>query len=421
MKKIEAAEILCVGTEILLGDIVNTNAVFLSRRLAQLGIPVYRQSAVGDNAARLREALGEIFKRSDTVIISGGLGPTCDDLTKETVAEYFGLKMIPDAESLQKIKDYFASTGREMTANNAKQADIPEGAIILPNDNGTAPGIIVEGKNGKTAVLLPGPPSELKPMFDSCVMPYLRSRCDYTIVSRNINIMGMGESAVEDRLKDLMNESENPTLAPYAKSGEVRLRVSARARTEELAKEMCDSMIDQIKATEVGKYIYGIDTDTVEQAFVRTLTELGLTVSAAESCTGGLVAKRITDIPGASAVFVGGAVTYTEFAKNKMVGVPTDILEKYTAVSEQTAAAMARGVRSLLGTDIGISTTGYAGPGGGTEQDPVGTVYVAFSTADGEKVERLSLSSERNREYIREVASSRAILLALKGCDRENF
>lgn len=417
--KIEKAEILCVGTEILLGDIVNTDAVFLSRRLAELGISVYRQSVVGDNAGRLKDILAEIFSRSDTVIISGGLGPTCDDLTKETVAEFFGVGMRTDADSLRRMREYFAATGRQMTKNNEKQAEIPIGATVLTNYNGTAPGIIIEGQGnltGKTAILLPGPPAELEPMFDESVLPYLRSRCENTIVSRNINIMGMGESAIEEKLRSLMNESSNPTIAPYAKSGEVRLRVSAYAHTESEALKMCNDMIERVKATEVGRFIYGIDVSSVENALLKALKEKGLTFACAESCTGGLIAKRITDIPGSSSVFVGGAVTYTELSKNRLANVSEATLAQHTAVSDKTAAEMARGIRQALSADIAVSTTGFAGPDGGTEQDPVGTVYIAVSTPDGEMTERLSLSSKRDRKYIREVASSRAILLALKRC-----
>ncbi len=412
MPEIRSAEIICVGTELLLGDIINTNASFMAQKLAALGISVYRQSAVGDNPARLTAALRESFSRADAVFLSGGLGPTCDDLTKETVAEYFGLPLVLDTHTLERIEGYFNGIHRVMTGNNRKQAMIPEGAEIFDNDYGTAPAMAVE-KDGKVAVLLPGPPSELEPLWADRVDPFLRNLSDSVIVSHNIHILGMGESAVEDRLRDIMNRSENPTLAPYAKEGEVRLRVSAKAADRDTADRMCFEMIDVVGRTEVGRFIYGIDVDTVENALLLEFRKAGLTVSAAESCTGGLIAKRITDIPGCSDVFCGGCVTYTNSVKERIAGVSAETLEKYGAVSRQTAAEMAKGVRLATGSDTGISTTGIAGPGGGTPDIPVGTVYIAFSDERGEKVEKLSLSPNRSRSYIRTVAATRAIALAL--------
>ena len=418
-KQIESAEILCVGTELLLGDVVNTNAAYIARKLAMLGISVYHQGVVGDNPARLRDALADSFSRADLVILSGGLGPTYDDLTKETVAAYFGRKMVRDEAVLREIERYFASRYGDpvnMTPNNRKQADIPEAARALPNPNGTAPGILIEG-DGKTAILLPGPPRELEPMMDAHVVPYLAQRSGRTFVSRTLHLAEIGESAVEAALYDLM-QSANPTLAPYAKEGEVQLRVTASAKTQSEAGTMCDTMVKRIQASSVAPYIYGIDVGTVQNALVALLKNKGLTIAVAESCTGGLVAGRITDVSGASAVLLGGLVTYTEAAKESLLGVKKESLTKFSAVSEQVAREMAEGARARLGTDIGISTTGYAGPTGGTKADPIGTVYIGIATKDGTKVTRLSLSSMRPRSYIRTVVASRALLYAYRTADK---
>lgn len=412
MKDVRSAEILCVGTELLLGDIVNTNASYISRRLAALGIPVYRQAVVGDNPERMREAVAGSFARSDCLILTGGLGPTCDDITKEIVAEYFGLGLELNEEALERMKSYFSSTGRNMTKNNEKQAMAPKGARVLQNDWGTAPGFVIE-EGGKTAILLPGPPIELEPMWRERVEPYLFERSDSVIVSKNIHILGMGESAVEEKLYRMMTELTNPTVAPYAGNGEVRVRISARAKDSETASAMCDTLIDEIRKTEVGEFIYGIDVDSIENALVMNLRERGMTVACAESCTGGLIAKRITDIAGCSDVFLGGSVTYAVDAKVKLIGVSRETIEKYGVVSAQTACEMARGVRLALGSDIGISTTGIAGPGGGTPEQPVGTVYIAVSTKDGETVKLLRLSPKRSREFIRICAATNAMSLAL--------
>ncbi len=415
--RIHNAEILCVGTELLLGDIINTNAAFIARKLASLGIGVYHQGVVGDNPGRLEKALSEALSRADLVVMSGGLGPTYDDLTKETVAAHFGRKMHTDEEVLREIERYFALRHGNichMTSNNRKQAEVPEGAIVLKNPNGTAPGIIVEGEDGKTVIMLPGPPRELEPMMDNEVMPYLEKRRDEVFFSRNIHIMGMGESAVEDVLRELMLTSENPTLAPYAKDGECRLRVTASAPTRAEAALLCDALIEKVKKTAVGPFIYGVDAQSVEKVLVETLLKANMTVSCAESCTGGLVAKRITDVAGSSAVFAGGCVSYTEQAKMTLLGVKEETLEAYSAVSEQTAREMAEGIRTRLGSDIGVSTTGYAGPGGGTEQDPVGTVYVGISDKNGTRVTRFSFSGMRSRDYVRTLAAGRALLAALE-------
>ncbi|MBQ2384906.1 MAG: competence/damage-inducible protein A, partial [Clostridia bacterium] len=349
----ERAEILCVGTELLLGDIVNTNAAFLSRELASLGFGVYHHSVVGDNPERLKSALELALSRADLVIMSGGLGPTKDDLTKETVAAYFGLPMELHAESLTAIREYFARTGRVMSANNEKQAYMPEGARVFQNRYGTAPALSI-AKDGKTVIMLPGPPVELIPLFFEEVAPYLQERSGHAIVSKNVNIFGMGESAVAEKLDALLCESQNPTVAPYCKEGEVRLRVTARADGRAEAERMCEELVAKILESEVGSFVYGIDADSMEKVLVDTLHEKKLTLSAAESCTGGLIAKRITDIAGCSDVFFGGCVTYTNEVKERLLGVKHETLEKYGAVSSQTAMEMARGVRLATGSDIGL-------------------------------------------------------------------
>jgi len=415
---IHNAEILCIGTELLLGDIVNTNAAYLSQKLASLGIGVYRQTVVGDNVERLKLALGEALSRADLVITSGGLGPTYDDLTKETVAEYFGRAMHTDESVLAEIERYFKNRygdiGR-MTDNNRKQALVPDGSTVLKNPNGTAPGVAIEGEGGKTVIMPPGPPREFEPMVDNEVLPYLAARRGEVFFSRNIHIMGMGESAVENELRELMEHSANPTVAPYAKDGECRLRITARAADEASAAAMCDKVVEEIFQTAVGEHIYGVDVGKIEMALVAALADKGLTLSTAESCTGGLIAKRITDVAGSSAVFFGGVVTYTNEMKELLLGVKHETLSAHTAVSEQVAAEMAEGMRARLGTDIGISTTGYAGPSpSGDEDNPVGTVYVGISSEKGTEVTRFSFSGMRSRDYIRTLAAGRALLLALR-------
>ncbi len=409
MKKIfRTAEIICVGTELLLGDIVDTNSAFLSRELAKLGISVYHKCTVGDNPLRLRAVIDEAMGRSDLIITSGGLGPTYDDLTKEVVSEAFGRELRENGEVLDRIRAYFAETGRKMTENNKKQAMIPSGAAVFTNNYGTAPAICIEGDEC-TAIMLPGPPRELEPLFSEEVVPYLEMHTDSVLVSKNILIVGMGESNVEAVLAPLMRGSENPTIAPYCKEGEVRLRVTAKAETREKASAMCDIMIEKVKNTEVGQFVCGVDSEDIAAALVKLFSEKGITVSTAESCTGGLIAKMITDIAGSSAVLIGSAVTYAVSAKEKMIGVPAELIEKYGVVSGGVAEAMAAGVRDLLGTDLAVSTTGIAGPGGGTDETPVGTVCIGIAGENGVRSKRLSLPTKRDRGYVRTVAAKNAL------------
>ena len=348
-------------------------------------------------------------------MVTGGLGPTCDDITRETAASLLGRRLILNEEVKAGIEKYFTLTGRKMTENNLRQAMVPEGAIILPNDRGTAPGLILTDESGHSIAMMPGVPSEMVNMFEKELRPWLLSRRHGTLVSRNIGIFGKGESAVESILKPMMDSGVNPTVAPYAKEGEVRIRVTAFADSEKEAKSLCDAKVDEILSTEgVGEFVYGVDTGSIEASLVAHLRAKGLTISCAESCTGGLAAKRIVDVAGCSDVFVGGAVTYSNDAKVRLLGVKKETLDRFGAVSEQTAAEMAEGVRQALGTDLGISTTGIAGPGGGSPEKPVGTVFVAVSSKQGVKVRRLSLSPMRDRDYIRYVSASHALHLALR-------
>lgn len=410
--KINNAEILCVGTEILIGDIVNTNAAYISEKLALMGISQYYQAVVGDNPKRLKNAILSALERCDLLIMSGGLGPTYDDLTKETAAECMGRRLFLNEEALERMKARFEIRGRIMTKNNEKQAYIPEGSTVFQNECGTAPGCAIEDfERGKIVIMLPGPPFELKRMFSEQVIPYLQRFTDRHFVSRNVNIFGMGESEVETRLKELMESSVNPTVAPYCGDGEVRLRVTASAKTVEECELLVAGAIERIMQSEVAPYVYGVDTD-LAKAVVTTYSGKEKTLAIAESCTGGLISKRVTDVSGSSAILGYGCVTYANEAKIKLLSVKPETLWAYGAVSEQTAAEMAVGVRALSGADVGIATTGIAGPGGGTEQKPVGLVYLGVASEKGTRVVRLMLPGDRNR--VRILASSNALNEALK-------
>ncbi len=414
------AEILCVGTELLLGDIINTNAAYIAKELANIGIDVYYQSVVGDNNDRLKESLALAFSRADIVVMTGGLGPTYDDLTKETVAEYFHREMVMDKESLKGITAFFDKLKRPMTQNNKKQAMMPVGAKIFPNENGTAPGLAVS-EDGKIAILLPGPPQEMRPMFQNAVIPYLMGFSDKVLVSHNIRVFGLGESRVEDMLYDLMKNSANPTVAPYAKQGEVTLRVTAAADTKESCEKLIAPVIQEIKEI-LGTHIYGIDVSNLQTAVVNKLIEKKITIATAESCTGGLISERITQVPGSSEVFGCGVCAYANEIKQRVLGVSEDTLAQFGAVSEQTAMEMAKGVRKLAGADIGVSTTGIAGPGGGTLEKPVGLVYVGIDSENYKSVVKLELKYHKadEREYIRHMTAQNVFQLVLSVLEKEN-
>jgi len=412
MENIKNCEILCVGTEILIGDIVNTNAAYISKKLAEMGISQYRQGVVGDNPARLKSAIHEALERCDLLILTGGLGPTYDDLTKETAAASLGKKLVLDEESLERIKGFFAGRGLPMPESNIKQAMMPEGAVIFRNDNGTAPGAAVEDeRSGKTIIMLPGPPRELIPMFEQSAVPYLEKRTGCVFVSKNINLYGIGESAAEEKLRTLMESAENPTLAPYCSEGEVRLRVTARSDSRENGEALCDTLIEKVRKSEVGKYIYGIDTD-LESEVVKKLAEKGLKAATAESCTGGLTAGAITAVPGSSEVFVGGAVSYSNDIKMSLLGVSAETLEKYGAVSEQTAREMALGAVKRFSADTAVSITGIAGPGGGSDEKPVGLVY--FAAVYGDRVITAKMNYNGSRAHIRSLSVKKALSMILE-------
>ena len=401
------AEILAVGTELLLGDIINTNAQYLAREFASLGISVLHQSVVGDNTDRLSSEIKTALSRSDILITTGGLGPTGDDITRETVAAVLNLKLVLDNNSLERMGAFFKKSGRQMSENNRKQAMMPEGAIIFDNDWGTAPGCAVEN-HGRIIIMLPGPPREMGPMFEKCVKPYLAKFSDAVIKSINLRVFGIGESNVQTMLDDLML-GENPTLSPYAKDGEVLLRVTARAADEVSALAACRPVADEVKRR-LGDNLYGEDVDSLQQVVVVKLIELGRRLAAAESCTGGLFCKRITEIPGASKVFDCGVVSYSNSIKSSMLGVSEATLQSFGAVSRQTACEMAEGVRRLAKADIGVGITGIAGPDGGTLQKPAGLVFAAVSDGSNCFVRRLMIGHGGNeREYIRYISASNTL------------
>ncbi|MEG6568252.1 competence/damage-inducible protein A [Thermoanaerobacterium thermosaccharolyticum] len=389
-------EIISVGTELLLGQIANTDAKFISEMLTSLGIDVYFQTNVGDNKSRLLECLKIASNRSDIIILTGGLGPTMDDLTKETVAEFFGLKLVVDIDTKIKIESYFKKSMREMTQNNYKQALFPEGSKILPNDNGTAPGCIFE-KNGKKVVILPGPPSELIPMFNNYVYPFLKSLSNDIIVSRVIKIFGIGESKVETMVSDMLL-SKNPTVAPLIGNGFVTLRITAKSDDVQKAKKMIDDIEVSLRKI-FGEYIFGVDDDTMESIVLNLLKDKGSTLSTAESCTGGLLSEKITSVPGASEVFKFGVITYSNESKENILGVSGEIIRRHGAVSEETAREMAMNVKNISKTDYGLSITGIAGPSGGTIAKPVGLVYIGLAYKDEIYVKKLI--SNGNRDKVR--------------------
>jgi nicotinamide-nucleotide amidase len=403
-------EIISVGTELLLGNIVNTDARDISVALSEIGINVYYHTVVGDNPERVREAVNCAKTRANIIITTGGLGPTYDDLTKKSVAEAFGRELVFNEAEAEKIREFFGERlhNMEMTPNNLQQAYLPEGCVIFDNGCGTAPGCAFE-QDGVHVLMLPGPPRECRAMLESGAVPYLRKLSSDAIFSHNIHIFGMGESAVEARLEEIMRGSTNPTLAPYAKDSEVMLRVTAKAKTRDEAETMMAPMIERVRET-LGDVIYGIDTDTLEKTVVQLLRDRSLTLATAESCTGGLLAKRITDVPGASRVFRGGVTAYTYDAKVTLVGVPAEIIDKYGVVSREVAEALAQNIRRRLGADIGLGITGVAGPGADEYGNPEGRVFVSLAT----ETEVFTLSPELyyDRERIRQGAASHALDMA---------
>lgn len=370
------AQILSVGTEILLGNIVNTNSWYLSNELALLGVGVYRHVTVGDNPDRLKQAVSDAFEEADMLITTGGLGPTQDDLTKETICEYFGMEPVLHEPSWNQLNAFFKRIGRPMVDSNKKQALFPAQALVLANPNGTAPGCILE-KDGKIAVMLPGPPREMKPMFENHVKPFLEKRQDFTLYSRTLRLLGIGESAMEKKIVDLIDMQSNPTIAPYAKDYDVTIRITARAESEDDALELINPCADKIY-DRLGDYIYGEDDDSIEKVIAEKLIKNSLKMVTAESCSGGLIAARMINYPGISEVFLEGIVSYANESKMRRLGVLAETLDTYGAVSTQTASEMALGAAKSCGADVALSTTGIAGPGGGTPEKPIGLVYMGI-------------------------------------------
>lgn len=389
------AEIIAVGSELLLGQIANTNAQYISQRLSSVGVNVYYHTVVGDNRKRLLEALEIACKRADIIITTGGLGPTMDDLTKETIAEFLGLELVLHQPSAQAIREFFARRGRTMTENNLKQAMFPREAIILPNDVGTAPGAIIE-KDGRTFIMLPGPPYEMQPMFENHVIPYLAQKGNEKIFSRVLRIYGIGESAVEEMIKDLLENQTNPTIAPLAAYGEVTLRLTVKYHRSQDPLELMKPVEDEIRRR-LGQAVYGVDDDRLETVVARLLKEKGLTLAVAESCTGGLISNLLTDVPGISENLLETCVTYSNQAKINRLGVKPETLEAYGAVSPQTAQEMAEGILKTSGADIGLAVTGIAGPGGGSPEKPVGLVYIAIAMGGDVEVKRFHNQGDRKR------------------------
>ena len=395
-------EIISVGTELLLGHITNTDARDVSEELAKIGINVLYHTVVGDNPGRLASCIEIAKQRADIIITTGGLGPTCDDLTKDMLAKSFGLQLIRNKAEYQGLYDYI-SARHKYTENNTKQAMLPEGCTVFHNTCGTAPGCAFE-KDGKTVIMLPGPPKECMAMLRESVIPYLRKKSDEVILSHTVRIFGIGESGVDDIFADEMNRMTNPSLAPYAKEADCLLKVTAKAGSEAEAEALCRPVIDHI-CERLGEYVYGIDVESLEESAFALLKEKQVTLAFAESCTGGEVAKRLTDLPGASTVFKGGVVTYTNEAKATLLGIDPDVINTEGAVSYEVAAEMAENIRVILKADIGIGVTGLAGPDGDGVHE-VGTVFVSLATENETFVRELHLGSLRSRSFVRRMAGN---------------
>lgn len=392
--------ILSVGTEILFGQIVNTNTVYLSQQMNMLGFDVMYHYTVGDNPKRVEEMIDLAFQDCDLILTTGGLGPTQDDLTKEVACKALDDTLVMMDDVLEEITKYFKALGREMTENNKKQAIMPSRATVFHNDAGTAPGFALE-KDGKYIICMPGPPREMKRMFQKSVVPFLQSMIDGALNYRQIRFFGIGESMLETQLLDLIDNQTDPTLATYAKEGECSLRIASKRATEEEAEHAVDEMLEKVKER-VGHYIYSCDDEELAQVVADRLMEQGLTLSSAESCTGGMFASTMTDIPGISQCFDRGLVTYSNQAKMEELGVSAGTLEKFGAVSEETALEMVEGLKRVSGSDVCISVTGIAGPGGGSEEKPVGLVYIGFSYGDKKickKIQMRNVNRSWNRHY----------------------
>jgi nicotinamide-nucleotide amidase len=407
-----AAEVICIGTELLLGDILNSNSQYLAKELAALGIPHFYQTVVGDNVDRVHQAIEIAAARSSILIFTGGLGPTPDDLTTESIASYFQTPLVEHPEVIVDIQQKFAHHGREMSPSNRKQALQPEGAALLPNAMGTAPGMIWQPREGLTILTFPGVPREMHRMWRDTAVSFLKTQGygQHSIYSCSLRFFGVSESALAERVNHLF-DSTNPTVAPYAGDGEVRLRISARAKSEVEANALIEPIASEIKQI-AGRVYYGTDEDTLASVVGELLRAKGQTLAVAESCTGGGLGQMLTDIPGSSDYFVGGIISYADRVKIDLLGVNADDLAAEGAVSEIVARQMAVGVKASLGTDWGVSITGIAGPGGGTESKPVGLVYIGIANPDGGVVGvKYQLASQRERGLIRRMSACQVLNL----------
>lgn len=404
-----SAEVICVGTELLLGEILNSNSHYLAQQLAQLGIPHYFQTVVGDNPQRLQQAIATASERSEILIFTGGLGPTPDDLTTETIAAYFATPLVEQAEIIADIEEKFLQTGRKMTPSNRKQALRPQGAEILPNPTGTAPGMIWQPRQGLWILTFPGVPSEMHAMCQETAIPFLQQLGwgKEPIFSRVLRFRGIGESALAEKVAPLL-ALQNPTVAPYASKGEVRLRVSCRAASSTQADSLIQPVVEQIQAI-AGQNYFGQDDDTLASVVGQLLCQRGETVSVAESCTGGGLGAMLTATSGSSAYFWGGVIAYDNTVKTRLLGVDAQVLQQQGAVSGEVAVAMAAGVRERLGTTWGVSITGVAGPTGGTAEKPVGTVYIGLANSQDGSYRRLQFGDRRGRELVRHRSACQAL------------
>lgn len=404
------AEILCVGTELLHGDIVNTNAQYISKKLAEIAIDVHYQTVVGDNPGRIKKCFGVAFSRADIVICTGGLGPTQDDITKEELAEYFNVEMVYDEESYRHVKNMYSHFRKNFPENNMRQAYFPRGAIILDNPNGTANACIIKGEaegKHKIGILLPGPPKEMAPIVDNEVIPYLKQFSNQVVYGEKLVVVNIGESAAEEMILDLIKKQENPTIAPYASAGKVIFRITAKAESKEKCIEMIEPVKDELIKRFGRENAYVTETGMVEDRTAELLLEKNITVAVSESLTGGLICSRLVSYPGISKVFKEGFVTYSNEAKMNTLNVSMDTLARFGAVSEETAMEMAYGAAKAAGTDMGVSTTGIAGPDGGTAEKPVGLVYICVYYRDKYNVRKLNATG--SREIIRERAATTAL------------
>jgi len=397
-------EIISVGTELLLGHVTNTDARDVSEMLSKIGINVLYHTVVGDNPKRIEDCVNIAKDRADIIITTGGLGPTCDDITKEILARSFGLKLVRDQKEHEGLYDYIRY-GRKFTDNNFTQAMLPEGCTVFHNNCGTAPGCAFE-KDGKIVLMLPGPPKECRAMLQDSAIPYLRKLSGKQIVSHTVNVFGIGESSVDDMFAREMNAMTNPSMAPYAKECDCFVKLTAKAESEEAAEEMLLPLVEHVKER-IGEYAYGVDVETLEERVLELFKEHPMSFATAESCTGGQIAKRFTDLPGASAFFKGGMVTYTNEAKAKLLGIDPELIGEKGAVSYEVAKEMAERCREILDTDIAVSVTGLAGPDG-DGVNPVGTVFVAMAVEGETFVRHLQLGAHRSRSYVRRMSGNHA-------------